>query len=640
MGGLIVNGGSGDLALVDVDRIERALARGEGLGGELIGFDEVLRVPRGHVAAEGAIDVEERPLGSGCAGAEEAEAADLALLRAVLHPLVALVVVGGAFALVVDLLLVIAVLDFDAIAVAVFDARDQPEVGDAQAVDGRSCVPVVVVQVAIDVGLVVEVEAGAVAGVVGDVLSIERLDGVFDRAGVEVDVVLGGRRGPGVGNGVPVAAGEVEARVDPLRRDVGLVAFVESERDGVVGVWDEVAARHLGVGTPAPVARIHEEKGRFAHHPAVPVPIPECFGGVGFFRLVFPSAGFLGPVVHRVGTNAGVGACVAEDGASEGEFEVDLLEERLTGDEIDGVGDGGTFEGGPRAAARGGVAGDEGRGAWGEFEFAGRVVAGLGAPEEVGVEVVEAGKGGIDDVGAGAGGGGDAVPADGVEEGRVGGVVEAGDVVTIAGGVAKIAVLVAEVFRTAAGAGVGGGGGIGEGMGGGEGGDGDEEGGECGDVAGAGSIESAQHWEPPRRAARAWRRPWRERYKWRWAAARVDLVGTPNCAPKWMLVPATPPDEGMFHGVCVDKLCRSRRGFGTFAQGSGPCRPGSPRQGPVASRRQRASGHAGGTCHGSPGSNGRNPIDVEIVHPFSMPAGEVRVHDSDGYVMLIGQMTL
>lgn len=52
-----------------------------------------------------------------------------------------------------------------------------------------------------------------------------------------------------------------------------------------------------------------------------------------------------------------------------------------------------------------------------------------------------------------------------------------------------------------------------------------------------------------------------------------------------------------------------------------------------------ASGlHDGGTFHGLPGPNGGRGVAFAISHPHHMPSGELRVHDPDGYVLLIGQL--
>lgn len=48
--------------------------------------------------------------------------------------------------------------------------------------------------------------------------------------------------------------------------------------------------------------------------------------------------------------------------------------------------------------------------------------------------------------------------------------------------------------------------------------------------------------------------------------------------------------------------------------------------------------HDGGTYHGQPGPNGNKLVVFEVAHPFYMPSGELRVHDPDGYVLLIGQL--
>ncbi len=49
----------------------------------------------------------------------------------------------------------------------------------------------------------------------------------------------------------------------------------------------------------------------------------------------------------------------------------------------------------------------------------------------------------------------------------------------------------------------------------------------------------------------------------------------------------------------------------------------------------------GGTlqaCHGSPDTDVVRSVAFEITFPFYMPGGEMRVHDPDGYVILIGKI--
>jgi len=46
----------------------------------------------------------------------------------------------------------------------------------------------------------------------------------------------------------------------------------------------------------------------------------------------------------------------------------------------------------------------------------------------------------------------------------------------------------------------------------------------------------------------------------------------------------------------------------------------------------------GGQYAGQAGPNGGRNAVFEVHHPHYMPAGEVRVHDPDGYVLLIGQL--
>lgn len=46
----------------------------------------------------------------------------------------------------------------------------------------------------------------------------------------------------------------------------------------------------------------------------------------------------------------------------------------------------------------------------------------------------------------------------------------------------------------------------------------------------------------------------------------------------------------------------------------------------------------GGSFNGGAESLPRNSTAFAISHPFYMPDGELRVHDPDGYVLLIGQL--
>ncbi len=51
-----------------------------------------------------------------------------------------------------------------------------------------------------------------------------------------------------------------------------------------------------------------------------------------------------------------------------------------------------------------------------------------------------------------------------------------------------------------------------------------------------------------------------------------------------------------------------------------------------------ASGvHDAGPCVGAPDPTGGRSVAFAITHPSYMPSGELRVHDPDGYVLLIGQ---
>ena len=46
----------------------------------------------------------------------------------------------------------------------------------------------------------------------------------------------------------------------------------------------------------------------------------------------------------------------------------------------------------------------------------------------------------------------------------------------------------------------------------------------------------------------------------------------------------------------------------------------------------------GGRYRGAPGPGDGRRVAFEITHPDYMPAGEFRVHDPDGYVLLVGQL--
>lgn len=48
--------------------------------------------------------------------------------------------------------------------------------------------------------------------------------------------------------------------------------------------------------------------------------------------------------------------------------------------------------------------------------------------------------------------------------------------------------------------------------------------------------------------------------------------------------------------------------------------------------------HDAGTYSGAPGPNNGRRVAFEIAHPHYMPAGEMRVVDPDGYVLLVGQL--
>lgn len=48
--------------------------------------------------------------------------------------------------------------------------------------------------------------------------------------------------------------------------------------------------------------------------------------------------------------------------------------------------------------------------------------------------------------------------------------------------------------------------------------------------------------------------------------------------------------------------------------------------------------HDGSVFSGAAGPNGGRKVVFEVTHPHYMPAGEIRVHDPDGYVILVGQL--
>ncbi len=48
--------------------------------------------------------------------------------------------------------------------------------------------------------------------------------------------------------------------------------------------------------------------------------------------------------------------------------------------------------------------------------------------------------------------------------------------------------------------------------------------------------------------------------------------------------------------------------------------------------------HEGGVFCGSPGPNGGRRVVFSVTRPHYMPAGEMRVVDGDGYVILVGQL--
>lgn len=53
-----------------------------------------------------------------------------------------------------------------------------------------------------------------------------------------------------------------------------------------------------------------------------------------------------------------------------------------------------------------------------------------------------------------------------------------------------------------------------------------------------------------------------------------------------------------------------------------------------------ASGlHDGGHYHGQAGPNNGHRVVFEIYQPQHMPAGELRIVDPDGYVLLVGQLS-
>jgi hypothetical protein len=48
--------------------------------------------------------------------------------------------------------------------------------------------------------------------------------------------------------------------------------------------------------------------------------------------------------------------------------------------------------------------------------------------------------------------------------------------------------------------------------------------------------------------------------------------------------------------------------------------------------------HDGGAFAGKPGPNEGRAVAFEVTTPFYMPGGELRLHDPDGYVILVGSV--
>ncbi len=48
--------------------------------------------------------------------------------------------------------------------------------------------------------------------------------------------------------------------------------------------------------------------------------------------------------------------------------------------------------------------------------------------------------------------------------------------------------------------------------------------------------------------------------------------------------------------------------------------------------------HDGGRFTGQPGPNGGREVVFDVTTPPYMPGGEIRVHDPDGYVLLVGEL--
>ncbi len=48
--------------------------------------------------------------------------------------------------------------------------------------------------------------------------------------------------------------------------------------------------------------------------------------------------------------------------------------------------------------------------------------------------------------------------------------------------------------------------------------------------------------------------------------------------------------------------------------------------------------HDGGVFQGNSGTNIGRSVAFAITHPAYMPRGEFRVHDFDGYVLLVGEL--
>ena len=95
-------------------------------------------------------------------------------------------------------------------------------------------------------------------------------------------------------------------------------------------------------------------------------------------------------------------------------------------------------------------------------------------------------------------------------------------------------------------------------------------------------------------------------------------------------------------------MAQSGGGEIMFARASGPVDADqqavlfymySERVADLRERLLRAGLHDGGAFNGMPGPGGGRRVVFALTHPRHMPAGELRIADPDGYVILVGQLS-